>query len=631
MRIALNTVLSVVLTGLLIAPIHGQATEGQLTDIGLSDGSEAYSVDEMTSLRDGTRLADGKRVRPPGPPPPREEELPLEDVEADLGLVPLGHWAYDAVEILIDRGIIINYPDRGFSGDRPITRYEFAMAISRLLSQIDDLTVEGPPGERGPAGPAGETGPRGPAGEPGPQGPAGEPGPTGPQGPAADLQEVEEIVEGLTREFSDELAAIREDADQLSGQLDDLRGRVEQIEARPRFPHMFGMVDYRIGQGCSELQPYDALSAVIGAEGAINPDSVHARIAIKHTTRRQPLSVLGAEVMRGPPLAVPQPVPDPDEGYGVDDVYLDEAWVSFDHAWPGQATWRLGRQYQKYGLGLVVNNERLSQQGAHLRLDNIGGSGLGLEAFLGGSNFQHIIAPWSDVANLYASASLSYTQDNWSISVPWLIDGYGYETREGERFRERAAGVNFRWRYASERDIRVEYARLYEHANRKTDTFPDNDSPEALMVLADLWADDAWQVSGIYSNIDAEYDIVYSSIHPYYEDLLAIPDSVMLPYERWLYRPLALPNIETLGADVRWTPSARSTLRLLYYNLSAKSDRWAASPLHRLYYDELFAVGYERQISEEVTSGFIWAHQSPSGVVPTCHSNLFQLRTTLHF
>jgi hypothetical protein len=48
--------------------------------------------------------------------------------------VPFEHWAYDAVQQLVDAGIIIGYPDGTFKGDRAMTRYEFAMAISRLLS-----------------------------------------------------------------------------------------------------------------------------------------------------------------------------------------------------------------------------------------------------------------------------------------------------------------------------------------------------------------------------------------------------------------------------------------------------------------------------------------------------------------
>ena len=50
--------------------------------------------------------------------------------------VPFDHWAYDAVQKLVDQGIIIGYPDGTFRGNRAMTRYEFAMAISRLLDCV---------------------------------------------------------------------------------------------------------------------------------------------------------------------------------------------------------------------------------------------------------------------------------------------------------------------------------------------------------------------------------------------------------------------------------------------------------------------------------------------------------------
>ncbi|MEI6503055.1 MAG: S-layer homology domain-containing protein, partial [Armatimonadota bacterium] len=47
--------------------------------------------------------------------------------------VPFSHWAYDACQQLSDLGIIIGYPDGTWRGDRPLTRYEFAMAVSRIV------------------------------------------------------------------------------------------------------------------------------------------------------------------------------------------------------------------------------------------------------------------------------------------------------------------------------------------------------------------------------------------------------------------------------------------------------------------------------------------------------------------
>ncbi len=50
--------------------------------------------------------------------------------------VPITHWAYDAVRELSRLGIIEGYPDGTFKGKQPMTRYEFAIAVYRLLEAI---------------------------------------------------------------------------------------------------------------------------------------------------------------------------------------------------------------------------------------------------------------------------------------------------------------------------------------------------------------------------------------------------------------------------------------------------------------------------------------------------------------
>jgi len=49
--------------------------------------------------------------------------------------VPTDHWAYQSVDTLQKAGIVIGYPDGTYGGRRPMTRYEFAVAIARLLAQ----------------------------------------------------------------------------------------------------------------------------------------------------------------------------------------------------------------------------------------------------------------------------------------------------------------------------------------------------------------------------------------------------------------------------------------------------------------------------------------------------------------
>jgi hypothetical protein len=50
--------------------------------------------------------------------------------------VPLTHWAYDAVEYLASKGLVVGYPDGEFKGDRMLTRFEYAMIIARLEREL---------------------------------------------------------------------------------------------------------------------------------------------------------------------------------------------------------------------------------------------------------------------------------------------------------------------------------------------------------------------------------------------------------------------------------------------------------------------------------------------------------------
>ena len=47
--------------------------------------------------------------------------------------VPANHWAYEYVTKLKQAGILTGYPDGTFSGDRMMTRYEFAAIVYRAI------------------------------------------------------------------------------------------------------------------------------------------------------------------------------------------------------------------------------------------------------------------------------------------------------------------------------------------------------------------------------------------------------------------------------------------------------------------------------------------------------------------
>ena len=55
--------------------------------------------------------------------------------------VPANHWAYEAVNDMAKRGLVIGYEDGQFKGDRTMTRYEFAMIVKRAIQKAKELNT----------------------------------------------------------------------------------------------------------------------------------------------------------------------------------------------------------------------------------------------------------------------------------------------------------------------------------------------------------------------------------------------------------------------------------------------------------------------------------------------------------
>ena len=53
--------------------------------------------------------------------------------------VPLNHWAYDSVQSLAAKGVIVGYPDGTFGGAKSLTRYEFAEATAKALAHVEGM------------------------------------------------------------------------------------------------------------------------------------------------------------------------------------------------------------------------------------------------------------------------------------------------------------------------------------------------------------------------------------------------------------------------------------------------------------------------------------------------------------
>lgn len=52
---------------------------------------------------------------------------------AEFRDIPRDHWAADSVKTLAESGILRGYPDGTYKGDRPVTRYELAVALDGMI------------------------------------------------------------------------------------------------------------------------------------------------------------------------------------------------------------------------------------------------------------------------------------------------------------------------------------------------------------------------------------------------------------------------------------------------------------------------------------------------------------------
>jgi len=166
---------------------------------------------------------------------------------AEFQDVPRDHWAYNALQKLAAAGIVEGYPPAGdYRGQRALTRYEFAVAIARLLDKLPQQTITDLTGintrldalEARPI-------------------------------PDINRAQVNDLIAALQREFRDELA-------RLGGRVDTLEGRVTTLENRvvppprltitPSILHHTGVANYisnggtgTRGSGRTFLRGVDAL------------------------------------------------------------------------------------------------------------------------------------------------------------------------------------------------------------------------------------------------------------------------------------------------------------------------------------------------------------------------------------
>lgn len=560
--------------------------------------------------------------------------------------VPLRHWAYDAVQKLVDAGVIIGYPDDTFKGDRAMTRYEFAAAVARLVDNIQ--AQKGDPGDTGPAGPAGAAGAAGPAGAAGATGPAG---PAGADGKDAviDPDEVRAICAKLLEEFKDELAQVKRDLEDVRDQVDDHEDRISFLEELTARPSITGWLDYRIGMAGNQFarnSEFDNLTAKIGIEGDITED-LYGNITVKYVS--DPLRTMeGRGVVRRAGVPLLSPIsPSGSPAYvanSMEDIFVDEAWVAFE--WKNW-DWTVGRQFFAYGPGLLVNNERMALQGVRAaKDDNLGV--FDIDAFVGLGSYDGLVPVASDGMgdfvywhnDAYASIRVEYDNSrNWALAGNYLATGFGTEN---------GWSVDFWAKFWGNRDIYAEYTQLEDIFDNTQNALSD-DQPSQLMVDLDIYDGAKWYLKGYYAYIDNggvphystgnPYDELYTrqeSLIPAYRNMFG-PQGAVFPWERWLRNPLLIDNTEIFGAKLGFDV-AGDPIELMYYHVDERIP--ASGDFPEANYDNLYALRWTHNFVRGVTGVFTYAHQeaindynldSWDTMLPTPDQDLFMAELVVNF
>ena len=179
---------------------------------------------------------------------PALADTPAAGGQGPFADVPAEHWAYESVQRLQNQGIVIGYPDGTYGGRRAMTRYEFAVAIARLLDLIGRI-------QQAPSGPAGIT----------------EAQLTERLRGFATQAQVDEL-RRLVTEFQNELTTLGVDLDAVRRRLDNLEGRVANIENEMKRVRISGAANLyaRVNQGRGDSAFIDYDGFLIGTPGNNN-------------------------------------------------------------------------------------------------------------------------------------------------------------------------------------------------------------------------------------------------------------------------------------------------------------------------------------------------------------------------
>ena len=591
--------------------------------------------------------------------------------------VPQDHWAYNAIDKLASAGLIEGYPNGTFGGKCNMSRYEFAVAITRLMDRVEQLGAG-----------------KGEKGEPGA---SGAPGASG--GPGL-TPEQQALLNRLTKEFAPELKALRSD-------LDALIKRVEELEARPAptapvvtvsgnigwrtgvygtglgfqdvestgYPaYEFGGVSSRLGAGTAfgvipidtdfgeiDIPISDALKDSFKAG-----DFMHMQTTVTLSANLSPSTNAMVKLLAGPHTNVPFPYFD---GFGVspnifsgngimDVVQFDQMWVKHSGHFIAPVDLTIGKQYLKRGSGLLFDNDQEAIKA--LRAD-FGGDRLRIGTLLGMLDDEQFLgrtAPIPQGVDANGEALPTDGQDNinlfyldWKFAGDWTLGGNylnsGFNRENGYSVSLNGTlfglGLYGEWSKLTDWPTGDDFADFDGDSIQTSDEASLSDSDSAW--LAGLNYCNPWiTLNGEYGQVDAGYSFALTDggwdafFGP---GVFNLPLSALHPraevdpyYINWVDRPLFLDptNIARgwhLQATFPTLLGESNSLTVSYatgdaynpdylawlFNGGSTQDPVVVSPDRWRNADPVWWVKLSRQLSTAVSANLVYGHRAVDNVL----------------
>jgi len=473
--------------------------------------------------------------------------------------VPRDHWAYNAIERLSGVGVLEGYPDGTYKGKRNMTRYEFAVAIARIMDRVDAITAN--------------------------KGEKGEKGDVGPQGPVGSgvglTPEQQALLDRLANEFAPELKSLRSDLDALTKRVDEL----EANRMKPPVVTVSGNIGWRVGLYGTKLTGKEfaddttgypafdfsgggmALNAAFGSIPVVNPlngdirsfipvsdslkDSFKANSFMAMRSRLDFTATLGSNtsafvsLLASPNTNVMSPgrsdfavSPSALPGNGImDTVQMDQAYFDTHANFLTAVDLKIGKQYLRRGEGLLFDNDQEALKG--FRAD-FGSGNFRVGTFLamldpdefqgrtsavpfGLDQFGNAFGSYTQADSLIAKSLGAYGVHNgqdqyrlfyadfefvpgWRLGGNWLDTGFAKERGWSASLTGGLWGLGLYGEYArlNRWPNGLKFADANENGIQDVGEVPLSDSDTAWLAGA-RWSNKWLGITGEYGQVDAGY------------------------------------------------------------------------------------------------------------------------------